>query len=61
MYGPGREALVPALLDAWQIPYTFSDPLVLAVSLDKAACKRFVRGPAAGHPGLCPHPRARGH
>jgi D-alanine-D-alanine ligase len=43
LYGPGREALVPALLDAYQIPYTFSDPLVLALTLDKAACKRFVR------------------
>lgn len=43
LFGPGREALVPALLDAWQIPYTFSDPLVMALCLDKAACKRFVR------------------
>jgi D-alanine-D-alanine ligase len=43
MYGPGREALVPALLDAYQIPYAFSDPLVMALCLDKAACKRFVR------------------
>lgn len=43
MFGPGREALVPALLDAYQIPYTFSDPLVMALCLDKAACKRFVR------------------
>ncbi len=43
MFGPGREALVPALLDAWQIPYTFSDPLVMALCLDKAACKRVVR------------------
>jgi len=43
LHGPGREALVPALLDAWQIPYTFSDPLVMALCLDKAACKRFVR------------------
>ena len=43
LHGPGREALVPALLDAYQIPYTFSDPLVMALCLDKAACKRFVR------------------
>jgi D-alanine-D-alanine ligase len=43
LYGPGREALVPALLDAWRIPYTFSDPLVMAVCLDKAVCKRLVR------------------
>ncbi len=41
--GPGREALVPALLDAYDIPYTFSDPLVMSLCLDKAACKRVVR------------------
>src|SRR5450759_5079000 len=33
MYGIGREAQVPAILDAYSIPYTFSDPLVLALSL----------------------------
>jgi D-alanine-D-alanine ligase len=42
-FGPGRSALAPALLDAYQIPYTFSDPLVMALCLDKAACKRFLR------------------
>lgn len=26
MYGFGREAQVPALLDAWNIPYVFQDP-----------------------------------
>jgi D-alanine-D-alanine ligase len=35
IYGIGREAQVPALLDAWQIPYTFSDPLVLSLTLIK--------------------------
>jgi len=43
MHGLGRESLVPALLDEWQIPYTFSDPAVLAVSLHKALAKRIVR------------------
>lgn len=43
MFGIGREAQVPALLDAFQIPYTFSGPLVLALSLDKALTKRVVR------------------
>src|SRR5208283_1814147 len=38
-----REALVPALLDAYRIPYTFSDPVVLAVSLHKGLAKRVVR------------------
>ena len=36
MFGMGREAQVPALLDAYQIPYTFSGPLILALALDKA-------------------------
>ncbi len=43
MYGLAREALVPALLDAYRIPYTFSDPVVLAVSLHKGLTKRIVR------------------
>jgi D-alanine-D-alanine ligase len=29
LYGSGREAQVPALLDAYRIPYVFSGPLVL--------------------------------
>ena len=41
--GFGREAQVPALLDAFQIPYTFSDPLVLSLTLHKAMTKRVVR------------------
>jgi D-alanine-D-alanine ligase len=41
--GYGREAQVPALLDAYQIPYTFSDPLALAISLHKGMAKRVVR------------------
>ena len=43
MYGLGRESLVPALLDAYRIPYTFSDPVVLGVSLHKGLTKRVVR------------------
>jgi D-alanine-D-alanine ligase len=41
--GIGREAQVPALLDAWGIPYTFSDPLVLSLTLHKGMTKRVVR------------------
>jgi len=41
--GYGREAMVPALLDDFAIPYTFSDPLVLALALHKAMAKRVVR------------------
>jgi len=43
MYGIGREAQVPALLDAYKIPYTFSDPMVLALTLHKGMTKRVVR------------------
>ena len=41
--GVGREAQVPALLDAWEIPYTFSDPLVLSLTLHKGLTKRVIR------------------
>lgn len=41
--GAGRESLVPALLEAYAIPYVFSDPEVLALSLHKAHCKHVVR------------------
>ena len=41
--GFGREAQVPCLLDAYEIPYTFSDPLVLSLTLHKGMCKRIIR------------------
>jgi len=41
--GLAREAQVPALLDAFDIPYVFSDPLTLALSLDKGMAKRVAR------------------
>ena len=41
-----REARVPAVLDMLGIPYTGSDPLTLAVTLDKDCAKRLVQ--AAG-------------
>ncbi|MBU1004052.1 MAG: D-alanine--D-alanine ligase [Proteobacteria bacterium] len=43
MYGFGREAVIPALLESHRIPCTFSDPLVMAVTLHKATAKRVVR------------------
>ena len=45
-----REARVPAVLDMLGIPYTGSDPLTLAVTLDKDCAKRLVQ--AAGEPVL---------
>jgi D-alanine-D-alanine ligase len=41
--GFARESQVPALLDAYEIPYTFSDPLVLALALHKGLTKRVIR------------------
>jgi D-alanine-D-alanine ligase len=42
-HGIGREAQVPVILDLYQIPYTFSDPLVCALTLHKGMTKRVVR------------------
>jgi len=43
MYGIGREAQVPAILDVFNIPYTFSDTLVSALTLHKGLTKRVIR------------------
>jgi D-alanine-D-alanine ligase len=43
LVGYGREAVVPAVLEAYAIPYTFSDPLVLTTGLHKGFCKALVR------------------
>jgi D-alanine-D-alanine ligase len=44
MTGFGRESQVPALLEAYGIPYTFSDPLVCALTLHKGMAKHVARG-----------------
>src|SRR2546421_13065939 len=41
--GRAREARVPAVLEMLGIPYTGSDPLTLAVTLDKDCAKRLVQ------------------
>lgn len=41
--GFGREAQVPAILDAYGIPYTFSDPLILTLTLHKGMTKHIIR------------------
>lgn len=51
--GAGREAQVPALLDLYEIPYTFADPCVMSVCLQKGMTKAVVRDA-----GL-PTPRSR--
>jgi D-alanine-D-alanine ligase len=52
MHGIGREAQVPALLDVFRIPYTFSDPLVLSLTLHKGMTKRVVRDAGIATPGF---------
>ena len=42
-HGRSREAQVPSLLEMYGIRYTFSDPLICAITLDKGFAKRIVR------------------
>ena len=48
LHGLARKAQVPAILDVYDIPYTFADPAALCVCLDKALTKTVLR--AAGVP-----------
>jgi D-alanine-D-alanine ligase len=50
MHGMAREAQVPALLDAFQIPYVFSDPLVCSLTLHKGMTKDVVRAAGVATP-----------
>lgn len=43
LHGIGRESQVPAILDVYGIPYTFSDPAILCLCLDKALTKLVLR------------------
>lgn len=43
LFGLLRESQIPALLDAYQIPYVFSDSFTLAVCLHKGLTKEIVR------------------
>ncbi len=42
IYGRGREAQVPALLDFYKIPYSGSDATTLCIALDKSLTKRLL-------------------
>src|SRR5271165_5662821 len=42
-HGVGREGQVPSLLEAYAIPYVFSDPLTMATSLYKPLAKQLFR------------------
>ncbi len=48
LYGDGRESAVPALLDQYRIPYLFSGPVVMGLSLNKQLTRLIVS--AAGVP-----------
>ena len=48
LYGDGRESVVPAILDQYKIPYVFSGPVILGVSLNKYLTRLIVA--AAGVP-----------
>jgi len=48
LYGDGRESVVPAILDQYKIPYVFSGPVVMGLSLNKHLAKLIVA--AAGVP-----------
>jgi len=50
LHGLGREAQVPAILDVYRIPYTFSDPLVTALCLHKGLTKLVVRSAGVATP-----------
>jgi D-alanine-D-alanine ligase len=53
LYGRSREAQVPALLEMYGVPYTFSDPLVCALTLDKAMTKRMIQSAGLHTPRFC--------
>lgn len=51
LYGDGRESVVPALLDQYRIPYVFSGPVIMGISLNKFYARLLID--AAGVP-VCP-------
>jgi D-alanine-D-alanine ligase len=48
LYGDGRESVIPAILDQYKIPYVFSGPVILGISLNKYLTRLIVS--AAGVP-----------
>jgi len=51
--GVGRESQVPALLDAYEIPYTFSDPVVTGLTLHKGLTKHVLVSLGIPTAGFC--------
>ncbi|MFO7535491.1 MAG: D-alanine--D-alanine ligase [Kiritimatiellia bacterium] len=50
--GVTRESQVPALLEVYGIPYTFSDSLILALSLNKTLTKRVLQTAGVNTPAF---------
>ena len=50
--GRSREAQVPCILELYEIPYTFSDPLACAITLDKAVAKRLIASAGLATPAF---------
>jgi len=48
LFGDGRESVVPAILDQYRIPYVFSGPVIMGISLNKHLTRLIVS--AAGVP-----------
>ena len=42
LYGDGRESVIPAMLDQYRIPYVFSGPVIMGLSLNKHLAKLVV-------------------
>ncbi len=53
LHGLCREAQIPALLDAYEIPYVFSDAHILALTLHKGMTKAVVREQGVPTPDYC--------
>lgn len=51
--GIAREAQVPTVLDIYEIPYTFSDPLILSLALHKGMTKQIVKASGYPTPDFC--------
>jgi len=56
--GVAREAQVPAILELYGVPYVFSDPLVLALTLHKGMTKRVLRDAGVPTSDFCVYGRA---
>ena len=50
--GIAREAQVPALLEAYRIPFVFSDAATMVITMDKALAKRLVSEAVSQPPRL---------